>query len=333
MPTVSPSLPGSRAAAERRPNRLLTNLFVGGTVLTIAWGTFAFGAVYPWAYAPLAVACALTGVLGLVVGRATSTLHHERWLFVALQFVFAIGLLQLLPLPRPLLTAISPATDRFLQSYDLGYAYSGIAGTDQRVGASWHPLSIEPTATLRALELFAAFAVFLAGLLSALTRDLSLRVGRLLVSMGMVLALIGIVQKLLLGDHAFGGMKIYGFWTPRYLLTTPFGPYVNKNHFAGWMLMVVPLALGIVGHALEAMARRRTSLRLRVVWLSTPEGGRFLMTLFGVSLMGLALLMTRSRSGIACVFLGALLTAFLSRRAGLSGRSGAIAAEIGRAHV
>jgi O-antigen ligase len=79
---------------------------------------------------------------------------------------------------------------------------------------------------------------------------------------------------------------------------------------------------------MEGLARRRTSLRLRVVWLSTPEGGRFMMTLFGVTIMGLALLMTRSRSGIACVFLGAILTAMLTKRVGLSRRGGVAAAVV-----
>ena len=67
----------------------------------------------------------------------------------------------------------------------------------------------------------------------------------MVVAFGVLLALVGIVQKAVLGDHAWAGMKIYGFWAPLNRLSTPFGPFVNKNHFAGWMLMAIPLALGL----------------------------------------------------------------------------------------
>ena len=39
--------------------------------------------------------------------------------------------------------------------------------------------------------------------------------------------------------------KIYGFWTP-FMAGSPFGPFVNKNHFAGWMLMALPLTFGLL---------------------------------------------------------------------------------------
>ncbi len=52
-------------------------------------------------------------------------------------------------------------------------------------------------------------------------------------------------------------MRIYGFWQPRNLLTTPFGPFVNKNHFAGWMLMAMPLAAGYVAGLAERGHARR----------------------------------------------------------------------------
>ena len=87
---------------------------------------------------------------------------------------------------------------------------------------------------------------------------------------GVVVALIGIIQKAVLGDQAWDGMKIYGFWEPRYKLTTPFGPFVNKNHFAGWMLMALPTALGYLLAQAEigmrnVAARLAPSLPLAVV--------------------------------------------------------------------
>ena len=145
------------------------NLFIAATVLTVAWGTLAFGAVYPWAYTSLGLACAVTGVFGLVLGRRHGNFRSYRWLFLALHGVLAIGLLQLVPLSRPALKALTPATDRFLEGHDFGYAFGGLSERSGLPLAGWHAISIDPALTIRGLELFLAFALFLAGLLLLLT--------------------------------------------------------------------------------------------------------------------------------------------------------------------
>ena len=44
---------------------------------------------------------------------------------------------------------------------------------------------------------------------------------------------------------------IYGRWRPLDPGARPFGPFVNRNHFATWVLMACPLAAGYVATALE----------------------------------------------------------------------------------
>ncbi len=56
--------------------------------------------------------------------------------------------------------------------------------------------------------------------------------------LALLMALVGIIQK-----ASFTG-KIYGFWEPISVSVSPFGPFVNKNHFAGWMVMALALSLG-----------------------------------------------------------------------------------------
>ncbi len=77
----------------------------------------------------------------------------------------------------------------------------------------------------------------LPGTARVLTRESANRLAGALVILGVALATVGIVQS-----ATFTG-KIYGFWE---LVQggSPFGPFVNKNHFAGWMLMGLPVALG-----------------------------------------------------------------------------------------
>ena len=265
----------------------------------LAWGALAFGAVYEWAYAPLLVVCALLGVLALVSTRGVP-LRDGRAILVALVLSGVAGIAQLVPLPTATLQAISPSTDAFLRQYDLSYSIEGSA----------HPLSIDPPATVLGLAFFAAFTLFLVGLTRAFSRWGVRRVVFAIAVLGGVVGAIAVVQKLVLGDHAFMGMKIYGFWTPESKLVVPFGPYVNRNHFAGWMLMVVPLAAGYLCALLvDAANGRRLDFRSRILWLSTPAGGKALLVAMAIMIMTLSLGMSMSRSGIGCMVIAMGLVA------------------------
>lgn len=262
----------------------------------VAWGALAFGAVYPWAYQPLLGACALVGVLGLIEpGRRMP--RASRRVLIGLVAVAGAVALQLVPLRPWLLGTISPATAAFLRDYDLRYAIQPFT----------HPLSLHPAATVRGLLILGVLTLFLAGLARGLSRSRVRRLTVALVAFGAVLALIGIVQKAILGDHTFMGMKIYGFWTPESKLVVPFGPYVNRNHFAGWMLMGLPLAIGYLCALFEEGAHRVTGWRSRLLWLSTPSGGGALLVLTAAMLMAVSLVMSMSRSGIAGFALAAII--------------------------
>ena len=218
------------------------------------FGGVASGVVYPWAWRPLVAGAALIGIAALWQCAKRGSSAGDRALLACLTLLAAGAALQLIPLPPAFVEAVSPNTSRLLAEHSLAFAVAEIRKP--------FPLSIAPVATARALLMLVALAL----LLSGLTRLLHLTGARALctwlVGLGVALAVVGIVQKALLGDHAFGGMKIYGFWAPQNKLTTPFGPFVNRNHFAGWMLMGLPLALGVgLGWAERAMRHRHAGWR------------------------------------------------------------------------
>lgn len=289
-------------------------------LVAVAWGAFAFGAVYDWAYVPLSWGCAVIGLLGLVAGRVS--LRRLLPLSMALLLIGCVGLIQLIPLRPDLLASVSPGTDRYLRAYDLGYSLSaaGSPPGDAAVDARRFPISIAPEETARALALFAGLSLFLLGLLRTMSGSAALRAARGVVAIGTVLAFIGIVQKALVGDDVFLGMRIYGFWKPENLVTTPFGPFVNKNHFAGWMIMATPLAFGLAMRALETHTDERGDLRQRLLWLADAEGAGTVVVIFAAFLMITSLLLTRSRSGLACLLLTAMSAAWMVVRRGESTR-------------
>ena len=245
-----------------------------------AWGALAFGAVYPWAYVPLYVGCATVGAVAFRQRRGTST--TEPALVASLVLLAAAIGVQLIPLSVSTVRSISPETDVVLRQYAVGYPASLLK----------HPLSIEPGATAIALAAGVALAIFVLGLARSITRDDTLQVVRGVSVLGVVLALAGIVQK------ALWNGKIYGFWTP-IQSGDSFGPFVNRDHFAGWMLMALPLSVGYFsGRVARGMGPIRPGLRNRVLWFSSAAANETILVGFAVLLMALGLTLTMSRSGV-----------------------------------
>jgi O-antigen ligase len=107
---------------------------------------------------------------------------------------------------------------------------------------------------------------------------------------GFLVAIFGILQHL-----TFNG-KLYWFREMRYG-GIPFGPYVNRNHFAGLMELVIPVAL--VPLVMGKVRRERwflvgffAMLPMGALFLSASRGG---IISFGVELAALVLLMVLQR--------------------------------------
>jgi O-antigen ligase len=108
-----------------------------------------------------------------------------------------------------------------------------------------------------------------------------------LLSLGFAVSLFGIVQY-----FSFNG-KLY--WVvPLAAGLTPFGPFVNPNHFAGFVELTAPLGLAL----LLFPSRNREHVPLLLLFTIVPVGAVFL---------------SASRTGIIVVVLEFVLLAFLSR--------------------
>jgi O-antigen ligase len=270
----------------------------GVLLVAVAWGAFAFGGVYPWAYWPLAAAVACVGITGL----CTAWSDRRRSNAIALSGPFvAFGvaaLLQVLPIPVAAIRSISPSAIEILNRVDLRMA----------AGLSSHVLSVDPAASLTALALFGAFALLIIGGARLLSGEGAQRLAGGISIIGVALALTGIIQQPL-----FIG-KIYGFWTP---LDggNPFGPFVNKNHFAGWMLMALPVALGLLcARIARGMRGVKPRWRDRLLWLSSPDANRLILIASAAVVMALSLVLTMSRSGISALALAVSITGIVVLR-------------------
>ncbi len=260
-------------------------MLIVGVTLALAWGAFAFGAVYPWAYWPLFVAAGSIGVAGLVSGRRR---HEPGWrLACAAGLIVAAVGLQIVPVSRNLLSAISPRAGALIGQLDIAYA-SGLSAR--------HPLSIDPDATRLALVALIALVTFAAGLSRALSEKRARVLVNGIVVIGAVMSLVGIIQR------STGTYRIYGFWSPYGHPYQIFGPFVNKNHFAGWTVMALAVAVGaFCGRVMTAMQGVRGDWRSRMLWWSSAEASQLLLMAGAIVIMAFAIVLTRSRSGLICL--------------------------------
>jgi hypothetical protein len=264
----------------------------------IAWGAATFGAVYAWAAVPLFWASGSLGVLGLIAPGAARAPRVNVPLAIGLALVGAAVAVQLAPLGADTLARLSPATHAFLDAYVVGYPDVVTA----------HPVSIRPSATRYGLAAFVSFALLVLGTTRGLGRRGARTLAAGLVVLGFVLALVGIVQSGLSG-RGMASTRIYGL-----VPTTdasPFGPFLNRNHFAGWMLMALPVGLGLfIGMVARGMRGAGPTLRERVLWFSSLEANRVILVGLAVLVMGVSLVLTFSRSGIGGFAVALALAAF-----------------------
>jgi O-antigen ligase len=132
-------------------------------------------------------------------------------------------------------------------------------------------------------------------------------------SLGFLVSIFGILQHL-----TFNG-KLYWIREMRYG-GIPFGPYVNRNHFAGFAELVIPLALvplvlGRVRRERRVVVGLFAILPVTALFLSASRGG---IVSFAVQLSVLALFMIRRRAwgkqlfaGAAVLLLASLLVTWL----------------------
>jgi len=136
-------------------------------------------------------------------------------------------------------------------------------------GQRWS-LSMDVEATRQTLTIlfFLAFA-FIAASNFLVTRERLLRLANALTIFGAALAAFALVQH-----FAWNG----SFYWLRPTSQSVFGPFVNRNHFAGYMAMLMPVPLALILHVVRGHGR--------------------LLFGFAAALMGTAAIVSNSRSGV-----------------------------------
>lgn len=285
-------------------------LFPVSVILLLAWGALAVGGAPSWAAAPVAVFAATTGILGFLERRESApTLPHRPVILALCLFLAAIGV-QLVPLPEAIVTRLSP-------SHDVTEFERLLATADRRDpesvpkvenGAS-RPLSIARTRTWFGLGVAAAFALYLIGASRGLSAVGVRGLMPWVAVLGAVVALLGMYQK------ASGTAVVYGLYFPLDPGVRS-APFINSNHQAGWLVMVLSLVLGtFAGEVARGIHMVAPRWRDRIIWSFSNEASGTVLLLFAALVIAIGVLTTQSRSGAGILLLAlATLALWKGRR-------------------
>ncbi|MDP8235645.1 MAG: O-antigen ligase family protein [Candidatus Erginobacter occultus] len=277
-----------------------------GAVFLVVFSPLAFGAVETWAWITVAAGCFL--IAGTERYRRhllarlpplpealppTARRPVADYLLCGFGILFLLGpLVQLIPLPVSLVSAVSPRTARYWLL------------TGRVTSGSWTVFSLYPSRTAGELVRLTAYGAIFYALkgyrpAGGSRTSFAARLLTAVVATGFVVSVIGILQK-----YSWQGMI---YWLRPIRFGNPFGPFVNRNHFAGYIIMVIPLALGLLLTRQPRPAGE--AFRDRMV-RSDP---RRLLLGFMALVMAVSLFLSYSRSGILAGVLAFIFLIGVSR--------------------
>ena len=291
-------------AAERA---CLVALLIWLALLPLPFGSMVEKARLPLLAVPLAIGIvAVLLRLYAIRDRTTITSQPTRaWLWVAAGafILIAIGALQLVPLPPPILRTISR------ESFEIWSAAANVASMAGVKAGSSHPISIDPPATtfevLRIIALFAAFTA-----IALLVRSHQRRV-----ALASVLCAAAVFEAMYgLREAALQRYEIWG-WVNRLIFHRVTGTFVNPNHFAHYMAIVLPMALFLAAIAWHRAGSPQTPLSRRLLHLIEHSFLRTAVSVIVLLVSLLAILLAQSRGTLLATGVGILAVgAFLPGR-------------------
>jgi O-antigen ligase len=263
------------------------SLELGGLLLAVVFtgSVLAFGGVRPTAYVLMEAGVVAAAVLCFWRGWQ----RIPRLAVLVLAVIVGVPLLQLVPLPAGLTALVSP--NRGLFAAQLLSPFSPPPG--------YLALSLNPHATEVAVSKLIAYALaFLIAQRLAVHGRGSILL-RTLVIVGFFEACYGLVQYLAGWQYIFTYRKVFG-------TDDATGTYINRNHFAGLLEMVLPFVLA--GALFRPPLRAELGVKRKLLAaISSESSPKLLSQAMVFAVLCLALVFSRSRMGIAAGVSGLLL--------------------------
>jgi O-antigen ligase len=270
-------------------------LFIIGTIPIL------FAAVQPWVWSVYSLCMVTVFLIFVWQDRSRHALVPGIGVNLMVVLFFAATLVLCLPLPGSMLSYLSPVR---LQTLTTARAMLDSP-------PAWQSLSYAPRVALAWWVFLLSLCLYFVVVRSLCAERKTLkRIVWVMMGVALIEALYGLIQALVptLGVLWVDYVQAY--------MGDARGTFINRNHFAGFIEMVWPLALGFTmaqggwgqGHTLKTI-------------FASERLNRQAVQALGIVVLLLALLFSKSRAGIAGASIG-FLTFILLARSGSKGMSG-----------
>lgn len=244
----------------------------------------AFGSVHPWAYRLIVFfAFALLAFWFLQASKDGRFTYTKTPLIYLLPLASVFFVFQILPLPVFLVDFLSPGRQALRVAAGLSTGYDTLA--------------VYPWAARnQALYLISILAIFFLVINHVRTREQANRIICVALGTGAFLAFLAIAQKAVLGR-------------------TSFLPFINKNHFAGYMEVLALMAASMLSFKLASINNREQGAKdalLRA--FSGPGAVSVVLLTFLVVFLSSSVILTGSRGGIVALMLSLIVLGGLTAR-------------------
>jgi len=210
-----------------------------------------------------------------------------RYLFIGLFILIAC---QIFPWPKFFVKILSPKTYSFWKEFVTNFSSQPFVS-----------ISVIPAQTLRqGLELLTYFLLGFLVIKTVTTRRQIWRIFSVIAAMGVFEAFYGLFELYNKNPHVLFYKKIYG-------LDSVTGTFVNRNHFSGYLEMALPITIGLIIARINLFSLGGLKWRKKLLRLSEKGLAVNLLLTFGVVAMALAVIFSKSRSGVSILILTFLL--------------------------
>jgi O-antigen ligase len=278
-------------------------------IFLIIFTPIAFGSIELWAFSIMELGILLIIVLWAIQNMVHTTSTHLRInpsthlpinaLAVFLSIFLLLVLFQLLPLPSGLLKIVSPKTFELRNS--LSIFDSNLLNLNSKLQISLFPFATQ----VEFFKWLTLISLFFFLIRWRLLDDKYHVVPQFIIA----IMLIGLAESLYGMFEFFSGHRQILNLEGEDLVPSVTGTFINRNYFAGYLLMIIPLSVGFLFSREATRINRFRGWRERLVSLD----GKMLLIGFAVIVMILGLLFSASRMGIVSLLLSFTLLSLLFR--------------------
>ncbi len=274
-------------------------------LLAILLSPWAFGSVRPWAQQWIAIAM----LVGLGFWWFETSLNQRNkqffpYIFFPVFLGLIIGLLQLWELPSGLASLTLGRQVDIFKEFGAGLKLSPT-------------ISVSHAGTKKFLSILALGVAAL--LLGSRYFKTTFEVKLLLILMtlnGVLLSIFGIIQK-------FTSDRSHIYWTVELEAGNPFGPYVNRNNGAGYLLICLACAIGLI---IILMGKKEDRGPRPIISKEIPFWRQLVFhfqlflsdltpakicSLLAVGVIGIGVLASLSRGGVSAMLIASFVTLML----------------------